>query len=172
VSLYAATKQAFEALLDFYIDAHGFRAITLKLFDTYGPRDPRPKLLSLLATAAATGVALDLSAGEQLIDLVYIDDVVEAFVLAGQRLLSGASGASETYAVSSGSPVPLRQLVAQYAAVTGAQLNLRWGARPYRAREVMVPWNTGAALPGWAPTVSLEEGFRRVAGCAAPAGSP
>jgi len=160
--LYAAAKQAFEALLDFYVDAHDFRAITLKLFDTYGPGDLRPKLVALLRTAVATGKALDMSGGDQLIDLVYIDDVVEAFLKAGTRLLLDESGAKEEYAVSSGNPITLRQVVATYAHVLGADLTVRWGARPYRAREVMVPWSTGEPLPGWSPKVPLEEGFRRI----------
>jgi nucleoside-diphosphate-sugar epimerase len=168
VCLYAATKQAFEAVLEFYIDAHALRAITLKLFDTYGPGDPRPKLLSLLQKATATGAPLDLSPGEQLINPVYIDDVVEAFVLAGKRLLDGAPAGKEEYAVSSRHPLSVREFAAAYASASGRGLELRWCAQPYRAREVMVPWNTGASLPGWSPKVTLEEGIRRIAGCAPP----
>jgi len=162
VCLYAATKQAFEAILDFYIDACGLHAITLKLFDIYGPDDPRSKLFSLLQSATRGDAVLDLSEGEQLLDLVYIDDVVEAFLLVGKRLLREESERKEEYAVSSGRPLSLREIVAIYAAVCGADLKVRWGARPYRAREVMVPWNAGAALPGWAPRVSLEKGIGRV----------
>ena len=114
------------------------------------------------------GAALDLSAGEQLIDPVYIDDVVEAFLLAGRRLMSGTPVAKEEYAVSSSRPVSLREFVAAYATVAGHKLDLRWGTRPYRTREVMVPWNAGAPLPGWQPKISLEQGMRRVAGCGPP----
>jgi nucleoside-diphosphate-sugar epimerase len=159
-SLYAATKQAFDAILDYYVDACGLRTITLKLFDTYGPGDPRPKLFALLRSAARSQARLDLTPGGQLIDLVYIDDAVEAFFLAGERLLLDRSGPKEEYAVSSGRPLPLREVVAKYAEASGTTLNVRWGARPYRAREVMVPWNTGNLLPGWAPRVSLEVGIR------------
>jgi nucleoside-diphosphate-sugar epimerase len=161
-SLYAATKQAFDAILDYYVDACGLRAITLKLFDTYGPGDPRPKLFALLRSAARLQTILDLTPGGQLIDLVYIDDVVEAFFLAGERLLLDRSGPKEEYAVSSGRPLPLRQVVAIYAEASGATLNVRWGARPYRAREVMIPWSRGDVLPGWIPRVSIEEGIRRM----------
>jgi nucleoside-diphosphate-sugar epimerase len=48
VNLYAATKQAFEVILDYYVEAKGLALISLALFDTYGPGDPRPKLFSLL----------------------------------------------------------------------------------------------------------------------------
>lgn len=162
VNLYAATKQAFEALLQYYVEAGGVRCVNLKLFDTYGPNDPRPKLFHLLGRVAASSEALAMSPGEQLIDLVHIDDVIQAFLLAAQRLLAGEVVGAESYGVSSGRPIPLRDLVAIYSQVSGCRLNIEWGGRPYRTREVMVPWSTGASLPGWHPCVSLEEGIRRL----------
>ena len=162
VCLYAATKQAFEALLEYYVQACGFKAITLKLFDTYGPDDPRPKLFHLLNKVATSGEPLDMSAGEQLIDLVHIDDVVEAYVIAAERLLAGAVLQHEHYAVSTGRPIPLKVLVELYAEVTGKNIEVNWGARPYRYREVMVPWNLGLIIPGWSPKISFKEGMRGI----------
>ncbi len=162
VCLYAATKQAFEAVLQYYVAAHGLRAITLKLFDTYGPADPRPKLFHLLQKTAQAGQPLDMSAGEQLIDIVHIDDVCAAYQLAAQRLLNDLAQGHESYAVSSGQPLPLKDLVALYAQVTGQNVPINWGARPYRPREVMQPWHSGQPVPGWQPRIALAEGMRRV----------
>lgn len=162
VNLYAASKQAFEVLLQYYLETTPLRAITLKLFDTYGPGDPRPKLFKLLDTAARQMTPLAMSPGEQLIDLVYIDDVVESFVLAGERLLNSAVERHERFPVSSGKPVSLRELVTLYERALGKKLPLEWGGRPYRQREVMVPWNTAQPLPGWQPRIGLEEGLARI----------
>ena len=79
VNLYAATKQAFNDILKYYVEAHKLKVVTLKLYDTYGPDDPRPKLINLLKRTAETGETLDMSLGEQLIDLVHVDDVVNAY---------------------------------------------------------------------------------------------
>jgi len=162
VNLYAATKQAFEAILQYYVEARELRVVTLKLFDTYGANDPRAKLFTLLRRVAEQGMPLAMSPGEQLIDLVHVDDVVEAFCLAAGRLLEGAVTGHERYAVSSGAPLPLRELVALYGRVIGKDLPIEWGGRPYRQREVMVPWSSGRPLPGWQPQVGLEEGIRRM----------
>ncbi len=162
VCLYAATKQAFEALLQFYVETDRLKVVTLKLFDTYGPGDPRPKLFSLLRRLAASGEGLGMSPGGQLQDLVYVDDVVEALVMAGQRLRRGEVAASEVYAVSSGAPIPLKDLVAAFAAAAGRSLDIEWGGQPYRQREVMVPWSRGERLPGWQPRVGLEEGLQQM----------
>src|SRR5258706_3986542 len=52
VNLYAATKQAFEDIIEFYVQSKPLGAITLKLFDSYGPADPRPKLFQLFEKSA------------------------------------------------------------------------------------------------------------------------
>ena len=162
VCLYAATKQAFEALLEYYFQACEFKAITLKLFDTYGPNDPRPKLFYLLNKAAKTGQPLDMSKGEQLIDLVHIDDVVEAFIIASQRLLDNKVTRNESYAVSSNNPIPLRELVELYAKITEQTINVNWGARDYRYREVMQTWTKGNEIECWTPRISLVDGMQKI----------
>lgn len=160
VNLYAATKQAFEAILKFYLETTPLRAITLKLFDTYGHNDPRPKLFNLLKKVAEENKPLAMSPGEQLIDIVYIDDVVDAFIIAAERLLNEKTKHYENFAVSSGSPITLKELVKIYEDVIGKKLPIEWGERPYRAREVMVPWNRGKRLDGWKAKVNLKEGIK------------
>lgn len=164
VCLYAATKQAFEDILQFYVEAQDLRVIVLKLFDTYGPGDRRKKLIMLLKSAAENGETIEMSGGEQLIDLVHIDDVVQAFVIATHRLASDQVLGIERYAVNSENPISLRNLVALYQRVTGSRVSVLWGSRPYRRREVMQPWSEGIRLAGWMPSINLEQGLRSLAG--------
>lgn len=160
VNLYAATKEAFSDILAYYTAAKGLHAVTLKLFDTYGPGDTRKKLFTLLKKASETGEELQMSPGEQLLDIVYIDDVIDAFVQA-IPLLDVSEPAASGYAVSSGNPITLRSVVEIFSAAVGRRVNVVWGGREYRPREVMVPWNSGPAVPGWAPKWSLEDGLRK-----------
>lgn len=162
VNLYAATKQAFEDILRYYVQTSLLKVITLKLFDTYGPDDPRPKLFALLRKVLETQESLVMSPGEQLVDLVYIDDVVEAFIVAAERVLSDKGAAQEDFAVTSGNPIPLKELVREVAKACGRPIPINWGGRPYRSREVMVPWTMGAVLSSWRPSVGLKEGVGRV----------
>lgn len=152
VNLYAATKQAGEDLLRYYIDARGLSSITLKLFDTFGHGDTRRKLVQLLMDAAASGQRLGMSPGDQIIDISHVDDVVDAFVVAGHRLLDGAPERDESYFVS-GERLRVRDLVPMVERATGRRLDVVFGERPYRAREVMDPVSPaeGQRLPGWAP---------------------
>lgn len=160
VNLYAGTKQAFEALLGWFCDVRGLRAVTLKLSDTYGPADARGKLISLLLRLAREGGGLGMSPGEQEIDIVHVDDVVRGFRIAAERCLVLPPGHNESYALSSGAPIPLRELVTLFEQATGRNLAIRWGERPYRTREVMHTWRGGVPLPGWTAEIDLVEGFR------------
>lgn len=149
VNLYSATKQAFEDILRYYTEASHLKVITLKLFDTCGPDDPRPKLVNLLKKAAETGETLNMSPGEQLIDLIHINDVVEAFVLSADRLRTEVLVKQEVYGVGTGEPISLRSLVGIYENSIDAKIKINWGSRPYRDREVMKPWDCFEKVPGW-----------------------
>lgn len=158
VNLYAATKQAFEDILAFYADAHEIRAITLNLFDSYGPGDTRKKLIHLLLDCLRTKTRLQMSMGDQAIDLVHVDDLSRAFLHAAHLVWNAPSSALMSYAVSSGMQRTLREVVTTLEQVTGKKLSIQWGARPYRPREVMHLWN-GPALPEWRAEITLERGL-------------
>jgi nucleoside-diphosphate-sugar epimerase len=162
VNLYAASKQAFEGLARYYVEAHGLQFATLALSDTYGPGDTRSKLLRLWCQTAHRGTALDMSDGHQKLDLIYAADVATAFRLLAEHQAANSfpAGAMPTYSLSSGEIVSLRELAALFEEVTGKALSIRWGSRPMRPREVMIPWNGGLRVPGWSPTVSLRTGIQ------------
>jgi nucleoside-diphosphate-sugar epimerase len=138
VNLYAATKQACMDLLHYYHDARNLSVITLKLFDTFGAGDKRRKLVQLLVDAALSGERLEMSPGEQVIDLTHVDDVVSAFVVASDRLLAAGEPLKEDFLIS-GERLRVRELVTAVEAALGASLDVRFAGRPYRPREVMLP---------------------------------
>ena len=158
-SLYAATKEAFEVFVRYFADAHRLSVITLRLFDSYGPGDKRRKLFWHLREAARRGTQLQMSTGEQVLELVYIDDLVRAFAVAGDRASIISKGTVELFRVPSLKSMSLRQIVERYAQITGRQIDVAWGARQYRAREVFHPWEGDPVLPGWKPQVGLDEGI-------------
>jgi nucleoside-diphosphate-sugar epimerase len=157
VNLYAATKQAFEAILPYYRDAHGLSTLSLRIFDTYGPGDTRRKLIKILLDAAVSGERLDMSRGAQTVDLTHVDDVAAAFVNAGDRLLGSAESLNETWFVS-GERQDVRTLVSIVSQALNRPIDANFGGRPYRPREVMVPVDPqNKVLPGWVPRRSLIE---------------
>lgn len=140
VNLYAASKQAFMTVAKFYIETSDIRFSTLKLCDTYGPGDSRRKIITLFDEIAKSGARLDMSPGEQLIDLVHIDKIIDGFKNMMGLLCDPSAQLKDEYVVTSGRQITLRQLAAEYERDHNVKLNINWGGRPYRKREVMKPY--------------------------------
>ncbi len=161
-ALYAATKQAFETILTFYRETTPLRIVTLEMFDTFGPHDRRPKLFNLLKRAWRSGEALSMSPGQQNMNLVYIEDVVAAYGQLIRLLEQSGVELQDKYCVSAPVTHTLRQVVQIFCEVTGCTLEITWGGRPYRERELMDPRPLYPPVPGWAPRYTLEAGIRKM----------
>ena len=160
-SLYAATKQAYLDVLRYFEEAAGLRVVTLELYESYGPGDPRPKLMNVLVRTARQGGRLGMNDGTQQLDLVHVSDIARAFERAAERLLGGEASGSERWAVRTGEPRTIRELVELVGRAAGRSLEADWGVRPYRARELMRPPER-PVLPGWSPRVALDAGIREL----------
>lgn len=158
-NLYAATKQAFEQVMIHHVEA-GLAAVTLRLFDVYGPNDPRNKIINLLLRASRSKDFLDMTRGEQKIDLVHVDDVCGAYEAAMQYVLAQPPRTHAIFGVSSGRPLPMRSLVGVFDEARGVRCPINWGMRPYRDREIMSPYSGLDGVPGWKPMVELGAGLK------------
>ena len=163
VNLYAATKEAFETIAKYYTQSSNIIFTTLKLSDTFGKGDTRKKIFNLWQQIAQTGETLAMSKGKQIIDISYIEDVVNAYETLIHHLNSDSADAfnNKTFAIRSNERVSLKQLATIFEEATGYKLNIQWGAREYREREVMQPWDQGEVVPGWKAKYSLKEAIRK-----------
>jgi nucleoside-diphosphate-sugar epimerase len=133
-NLYAATKEAFKDILIYY-ETKGLRHKTIELCDTFGTGDTRKKVLDLLITACQKHESVDLSLGEQVLDLSYVDDICQ-FVMTGIQ----AENFFDNKTVSlSGTVIKLRDLGKMVEEKYKTSGFLKWGVKPYREHEIMTP---------------------------------
>jgi nucleoside-diphosphate-sugar epimerase len=158
VNLYAATKQAFIDMAKYYTETSDIKFVTLKICDTFGIDDTRPKIFNLWNKIAQTGEVLAMSPGEQYIDMLYIDDVIDGFMHL-INLLNSDKKLEQDYALYAEKRYKLKDLADLYQNVMGKKLNIQWGGRLYRTREVMEPWKAGNRLPEWKAKTSIERGL-------------
>jgi CDP-paratose synthetase len=163
VNLYAATKQAFEDIARYYFETTNLNFVTLKLCDTFGPNDTRKKIFNLWAQIGKTGESLDMSAGEQIIDISYIDNIIDGYVRLIKLLTDDDAKKlnGRSFAMKANERMTLKELAKLFEKTTRVKLNINWGKKEYRPREVMVPWESGEIIPGWKQKIPLAEGINK-----------
>lgn len=162
VNLYASTKEAFENIAKFYTQTSDLIFTTIKLNDTFGPNDSRAKVFNLWTKIAKSGERLSMSGGEQIIDISYIDDVINAYMQLVNLLEENAiQYSNKIYVVTNQERSSLKDLAKTFEKATDTKLNIDWGGREYRDREVMSPYSLGEVVPGWKQRYPLEEAIRK-----------
>ena len=103
-----------------------------------------------------------MSPGEQIIDITYIDDIVNAFILLANHLHTNNPEITngKVFAVKAEIRYSLKELASNFENLIQRNLNIIWGGRPYKEREVMIPWTKGEVVPGWKPQVTLNDGIK------------
>jgi CDP-3, 6-dideoxy-D-glycero-L-glycero-4-hexulose-4-reductase len=158
-TLYAAMKQAQLDIARYFADL-GAAIVNVEIGDTYGPDDDRAKLIPALVSAAATGQPLELTPGEQLTDLLHVDDVAAGLLLAADLAIAGEL---QSYSVRSDRAITIRELVATASLAWDCDVPVRFGTRNYRRTEMFTPWHVAPPLPGFSPTIDLERGLHQLA---------
>ena len=154
VSLYAATKQALCAVVQYFTEVEGLSADEVCLFDTYGPGDDRKKLVWALLEHAASGDPLPMSSGHQLVDPMHVTDVVAALLHVAMH-----PSLQARLVARAGRPRSIRELVALVELVTGRVIDAQWDARPARPREMDKDWTIPGAITSWRPQIDLAAGI-------------
>lgn len=160
---YPATKNASVVLLSTLGRESGREVVTLRPFGPYGPADDPRRVVPHVVLSLLRGEDVAVTEGEQLRDYAFVEDQVEAFLLAATRPLASPG---EIYNVGSGEVTTLRRLMESVAEAVGdgALRRIRFGALPYRESEM---WEMCANIDaarrdlGYVPRTPLAEGLRR-----------
>lgn len=160
VDSYGAAKQQLSRFLLEESEAHGFRTLDLYLFTIYGPGDKPTHLIPSLISAAKKGEGISLSPGNQLINLIYIDDVVRNF---SSALSTKDKFSYRRHFMWSEEYISVRNLVELVESIGKVEIDCLWGERPYAGHEMFVPWHIPMAqIPGFEVRVSLEQGLKQL----------
>jgi nucleoside-diphosphate-sugar epimerase len=161
-SAYATSKSAAGLCASFY--AHQVPITLVRLFNTYGPGEPRQRLLPYIVSCAQDGVPIALTGCEQIRDFTFVSDAAAALwcvlksppTTAELRVLN----------VGSGQPVAVKQFVNKAICILeecGYLPKVMFGARPYRCDDPMycVADTTRISQSyGFRTLIDLDEGIR------------
>jgi UDP-glucose 4-epimerase len=127
VTLYGATKAATTLIGNSLAMIHEVKFITLRLFGVYGEGEAEYRLLPYVVNNLRNNKMIELTSGEQKRDILYIDDVVNAFLFSIKTYKNIPS--NTTYNVCSGTPVRVKDFVQHIALRMEKSFKLlKWGA--------------------------------------------
>ena len=164
ISPYAVAKLAAERFCTSFSRVYGLETVSLRYFNVFGPRqDPNsqyaavvPRFVRLIAAGEPVTINGD---GEQSRDFTYVDNVVEA------NLLAAEAPRSRT-ARSSTSPRARPRRSTARATLIGSLLGSRWSgsyapAQLADVRASLADITLARTLLGYEPTVSFADGLER-----------
>ena len=163
---YTTTKLMAHTLAQHY--AQYMPVTVLRLFSLYGVGEAVPRLIPYIIDRVQQGQAVDLTAGEQVRDYVYVVDAAAAFWRS--LAVPATVGRLRVLNVGTGIPITLKSLIltlGDVLAQRGLEATFQFGARPYREGEIMHAVADVSRLQetlDWVPGTSLLEGLQATVG--------
>jgi NAD dependent epimerase/dehydratase len=161
-SPYAASKIAADKLVQSFHLSYDVPAVTLRPFNTYGPRQSARAIIPTIITQAHTQKKVMLGAMHPTRDLNFVTDTVEGFVRIGET--PGVEG--RTYHIGSGHDISIGDLADRILKIIGGDIPVAFDPTRIRpaASEVnrlVCDASRAKAELGWTPRVSLDEGLQK-----------
>jgi nucleoside-diphosphate-sugar epimerase len=163
ISPYGVTKYVCELYAQTFGRVYGLQNVSLRYFNVFGPRQdpssPYSGVLSKFCTAFLEGTEpVVYGDGEQTRDFTYIDNVVQATLLACEA--PAASG--RVFNVGTGERISLNQTLELLREISGNKLEAKYEpTREGDIRDSQADITSARELLGYEPTVNFLEGLRR-----------
>jgi UDP-glucose 4-epimerase len=165
VDVNGINKAAAESYHTLYHQVYGLQTVSLRLTNTFGPRmrvkDARQTFLGIWVRRVVEGSAFEVWGGQQKRDLTYVDDAVDAFLVAAA--CSTAQG--HVFNIGGGPPVSLAELAESVVTIAKAG---RFETKQFPPERLPIDIGDYFAddrlfrqVTGWAPKITLEEGLAR-----------
>jgi len=163
ISPYGLSKQVGEAYGRVFQELYGLEFVALRLFNVFGPRqDPGSAysgVLSLFNAALLAGTQPTVYGdGEQSRDFVYVQNVVEAILLAAEA----KAAAGLAFNIGTGCRYTLNQTLAQLEKIAGRPVRAKYAApREGDIRDSQAHIGLAQEVLAYHPRFGFEEGLKR-----------
>jgi UDP-glucose 4-epimerase len=166
LSPYALSKLTGEIYCGLFTSLYGLETVSLRYFNVFGPRqDERSQYAAVIprfASALLRGSKpLVYGDGEQTRDFTYIENVVEANMLA---MKGSAEAVGEAFNVACGERYSLKELAFELSRALNLPLVLEYtDPRPGDVRDSYADISKASQILGYSPKVGFREGIEKTA---------
>ncbi len=163
VSPYAVSKLVGEYYMKSFYRVHGMQTVILRYFNVFGPRqDANSPYSGALAKAMTRMLSNEdpefAGDGEAVQEFTYVDNIVQANLLAGGAKASAIAG--EVLNIASGAPVSFNEIVAMLDSLIQGG-NSEYRVRDAHMRDSLADISKARRLLNYRPEVDIREGLRR-----------
>ena len=160
-SPYSASKIGADKLVESFYRSFDLPVVTLRPFNTYGPRQSARAVIPTIVTQALTQNVVLLGNLDARRDLTYVSDTVDGFLKVAEA--PGVEG--ETFNLGTGSEVRIGDLAQEIISMVGRRIKIMVDSsrlRPEKSEvQRLLSDNTLARQRlGWQPSVSLQQGLQ------------
>ena len=127
-----------------------------RILSVYGRYDNIYSVVTSTILKSLNGEDIELTRGEQIFDLLYVDDAADAIYCSAKKGRNGS-----TYTIASGEERSIREAIEIVAKIAESKKKPVFGAIPYRVNQNMYMVGDYSELyddTGWKPTTAFEEG--------------
>jgi nucleoside-diphosphate-sugar epimerase len=162
-SHYAVTKASTTLFCRYTAQRYGVRLPTLRLYSVYGPYEEPTRLIPTIIVRGLRGELPPLANPDTARDYVYVEDVIDAFLLAATQPIREPGA---VYNVGTGIQTSLREVVEVARSVIGIPVEPQWGTMTDRQWDTSI-WVADnrkiQAELGWRPHHPFEQALRLTA---------
>ncbi len=162
LSPYAASKLAGEYYCKVFFTVFGLETISLRYFNVFGPHQDPTSQYAAAIPAFVTAILKDkpptiYGDGEQSRDFTYVDNVVDANLLAART--KKTSG--EVINIACGKAVTVNEIIGMINNLTGKNVEPEYtDSRPGDVKHSLADIGAAEKLIGYKPNVSFEQGLQ------------
>ena len=161
VSPYGVTKLAGENLCYLYQKNYNVPTISLRYFTVYGPRQRPDMAIHKFVKAIFNGDEITVFGdGTQTRDFTYVDDIVEATLMAAESDLAG-----EIFNIGGGNRMSVNELINEIEKIVEKQAKIKYIAKQKGdVRDTLADTSKAKELLGWDPRVNIINGVEKYIG--------
>jgi NAD dependent epimerase/dehydratase len=161
-SPYSASKIGADKLAESFYLAYGLPVVTVRPFNTYGPRQSARAVIPTIITQALAMNTIHLGSTTPIRDFTFVDDTVNGFICAA--VAKDVEGG--TFNLGTGTEISVGDLVERVIQKVGNPVKVEVDAsrlRPQKSEVMRLLSDNSLARDrlGWSPSVNLDDGLKR-----------
>jgi len=157
VSPYGATKLAGERMGFAYKETYGLNFAAVRIFNTYGPRQPRYVMYDFVKKLLNNPEKLEvLGTGRQVRDYSYVEDTVTAMLIVAEK-------GDDLYNIAGGNPVSIKELAEMMVEELAPCAEIEYGHETWKGDIEVLSADIGKIKSlGFVPKTGLKEGLLKM----------